>query len=156
MSSIKNWVIIKDGNDIARELFEKHYSRYKYKDGRKPKLFVGPGQKLVLLNTTQDAIFAWRKFKSDNGQDGVNCAIFRNESKVLSSILLLEAEQIAWERWPTERLYTYVNPNKVKSVNPGYCFKIAGWRNCGITKVNKLLIMEKFPIEVNSELLPKE
>lgn len=27
--------------------------------------------------------------------------------------------------------------------NPGYCFKRAGWRQCGITKVNKLVILEK-------------
>jgi hypothetical protein len=27
------------------------------------------------------------------------------------------------------RMYTYVNPAKIRSINPGYCFKQAGWRN---------------------------
>jgi hypothetical protein len=95
-----------------------------------------------LLTVTCDALFVWRKFLSDGGQQGVNCALFRNESPVLSSLLVLEAEQLAWQRWPGERLYTYVNPRAVKSRNPGYCFKAAGWRRCGETK-RHLLILEK-------------
>jgi hypothetical protein len=42
------------------------------------------------------------------GQRGVNCAVFRNESSVLSSELIREACGLAWTRWPGERLYTYV------------------------------------------------
>jgi hypothetical protein len=30
----------------------------------------------------------------------VNCAVFRNEGPVLSSDLILEAEELAWGRWP--------------------------------------------------------
>ena len=137
---------MKDGNPIARSIFDRHYSRHLYKDGRKPKLFVGPGQKMVLLTHNVDALFVWRKFISGNGQQGVNCAVFRNESILLSSDLILEAEQMAWERWPNERLYTYVAPTKILSKNPGYCFKKAGWKQCGITKINKLVILEKLPI----------
>jgi hypothetical protein len=32
---------------------------------------------------------------SGDGQQGVNCAVFRNESEILSSQLILEAEKIA-------------------------------------------------------------
>jgi hypothetical protein len=49
----------------------------------------------------------------------------------------------AWNRWPDQRLYTYVNPVKV-SANPGYCFKQAGWRFCGKTK-GGLHILEVMP-----------
>jgi hypothetical protein len=28
-----------------------------------------------------DALFVWRKFIDDSGQQGVNCAVFRNESR---------------------------------------------------------------------------
>jgi hypothetical protein len=57
----------------------------------------------------------------------------------------MDAEQHAWSRWPGQRLYTYVDPKSVKSRNPGYCFRCAGWRRCGVTKVNKLWIFEKTP-----------
>jgi hypothetical protein len=139
----EHWRIIKDGNDIAREFYDRHYSRYVYADGRKPKLFVGPGQKLVLVTENGDALFVWRKFIDASGQQGVNCSIFRNESGVLSSVLIREADLIAWNRWPGERLYTYVNPRAVKG--DGLCFKKAGWKKCGHTKVNRLIVLEKLP-----------
>lgn len=141
----KFWMDAKDGDEGAREFFDDHYSRKRYADGREPKLFVGPGWKRVLVTEDGLALWAWRKYKSDDGQDGVNCAIFRNSGPTLSSLLILDAEPIAWERWPGERLFTYVDPSKVKSDNPGSCFIAAGWKRCGITKVNKLLIFEKHP-----------
>ena len=100
---------------------------------------------MVLLTLDSLAVFAWRKFHNQANQTGVNCAIFRNEGPYRSSALILEAEQLAWKRWPGERLYTYVNPRKVQSPNPGYCFKKAGWRFCGISKRRKLHILEKLP-----------
>lgn len=142
----RQWIEIRDGNPWARALFHRHYSFKPYKDGRKPKLFCGPGEKMVLITAEGNALFVWRKFKSADDQTGVNCAVFRNESKVLSSDLILEAEQRAWQRWPGERLYTYVNPRKIKSDNPGYCFKCAGWRTCGVTKWRRLIILEKYPM----------
>ena len=138
-----HWWEVKDGDDRVREVFDRHYSRIRYLDGRAPKLFVGPGEKMVLVTPELDAIFIWRKFINADGQWGVNCAAFRNESQVLSSALIVEAEALAWRRWPNERLYTYVNPRKIRSSNPGCCFMKAGWRRCGITKINKLLILEK-------------
>lgn len=138
------WVSVKDGNAVALEIFKRHYSRYLYKDGRKPKLFVGPGEKMVLLSKCNKALFVWRKFISSDGQQGVNCSVFRNENKtLLSSYLINQAEILARLRWPGERLYTYVNPRKVLSSNPGYCFKMNGWKLCGLTKKRKLLILEK-------------
>ncbi len=139
------WYEIKDGNDTARDLFNNHYSRKFYKDGRNPLLFVGPGQKMVLVTPAADALFVWRKFISGDTQEGVNCAVFRNEGSLLSSEFIRTASTMAWERWPGERLYTYINPRKIRSTNPGYCFKQAGWRKCGVTKWNKLIILECVP-----------
>lgn len=137
------WIPVKDGDISGQMLFNRHYSKYHYKDGRKPKLFVGPGEKLVLITASGDALFVWRKFKDKSGQHGINCAVFRNESKLLSSALILLAEQFASDRWPGYRFYTYVNGQKIKSTNPGYCFKMAGWKVCGITKKRRLTILEK-------------
>ncbi len=99
------WFGVKDGDPRAYALMKRHYSFQPYKDGRRQnpgnpnrRLFVGPGQKMVLLTVDCDALFVWRKFIDKSGQQGVNCAVFRNESDHLSSELILEAEQLAWER----------------------------------------------------------
>lgn len=140
------WLSATDGDARARALYERHYSCHHYKDGRKRTIFVGPGEKMLLMTMNCDALFIWRKFKSDDGQQGVNCSVFRNESPIRSSDLIREAVDFAWRRWPQERLYTYVKAEAVQSSNPGYCFKMAGWQKCGITKWNKLLIFELLPI----------
>ena len=144
------WIEVKDGNDTGRAIFDRHYSRYRYKDGRKPLLYLGPGEKMVLLRPNADALCAWRKFISRDGQAGVNCAIYRNESGEIASKMLLEAEALAWKRWPGERLYTYVDPLElpvvIRASRPtwGHCFYQAGWRFCGLTKA-RLHILEKRP-----------
>ena len=137
-----HWLPCKDGDRRALALFNRHYSKYHYADGRKPALFVGPGEKMVLLTVDCLALFVWRKFQGD-GQEGVNCAVFRNEGPILSSELIREASYWAEQRWPGERQYTYVKASAIQSSNPGYCFKVAGWKICGITKVNKLIILER-------------
>lgn len=146
------WIEVKDGDFTARHIFDGHYSRYRYADGRRPKLFVGPGEKMVLVSPAADALFVWRKFRSADRQSGVNCAIFRNESDRLSSDLIRSAMVMAWERWPGERLFTYVNPRKIRSSNPGFCFQRAGWKKCGITKSRKLIILECLPVNNLSHL----
>jgi len=45
-----HWIEVKDGDDRVRGIIKSHYSRRHYKDGRKPKQFIGPGEKLVLLS----------------------------------------------------------------------------------------------------------
>lgn len=139
------WLQVRDGDAACLLLFGRHYSKYHYKDGRKPKRFVGPGERIVLVTQCGKAMFVWRKFIDASGQQGINCSVFRNESNHLSSHLINEAVKIAWQRWPGERLYTYVNAAKIISVNPGYCFKVAGWKVCGQTKARKLLILERCP-----------
>jgi hypothetical protein len=138
----ENWHVVKDGDPVGLWLYERHYSCYQYKDGRDRKLFCGPGEKIVLVKGGGDALFVWRKFIDASGQQGINCAVFRNESDSLSSSLILEAERVAACRWPGERLYTYVGGKSIKSSNPGCCFKKAGWKRCGTTK-GGLLIFEK-------------
>ena len=140
------WIPVKDGNDTGRAIFDNHYSRYRYADGRKPLLYLGPGEKMVLVTSDALALFAWRKFINlDRQQTGVSCAIFRNEGPQLSSGLIREAMRLAWERWPGERLYTYVDPQKTRHKrDPGRCFLRAGWRHFGYSK-GGLRILECLP-----------
>jgi hypothetical protein len=140
------WCSVLDGDPRARALYSRHYSARHYRDGRKPALFVGPGEKLVLLTQDCSALFVWRKFISDDDQQGVNCSIFRNEGEMLSSELIRDACQWAWAKWPGERLYTYIEDSKVRSINPGCCFKKAGWHRCGRNKDSRLTILELLPL----------
>lgn len=136
------WWLTKDGDRSCLALYERHYSAYRYRDGRKRTQFVGPGEKVVLRTAAADAFFVWRKFIDDSGQQGVNCAAFRNESRHVSSELVRQADAIADCLWPDTRHYTYVNSEAVRSRNPGFCFLVAGWRRCGRTK-GGLLILER-------------
>lgn len=139
------WLPVKDGDRRALALYLRHYSARHYKDGRARNLFVGPGEKLVLMTFQCHALFVWRKFISMDHQEGVSCSVFRNESTILSSTLVLEAMRHAWRKWPGERLYTYVDARKIKSTNPGYCFKRAGWSVCGTSR-GGLVILEVRPL----------
>lgn len=149
------WWATKDGDVDGLRMYLKHYSSHRYADGRKRVLFVGPGQKYVLRTYRGDAFFVWRKFIDDcvfwhtiykrwYKQDGVNCAVFRNENPkaYLSSELVRQADAVADRIWIGERHYTYVDPKGVRSTNPGLCFIKAGWRRCGVTK-RGLIILEK-------------
>ena len=138
------WWLTKDGDLDCLALYERHYSAYQYKDGRQRKLFVGPGEKLVLRTERADALFVWRKFIDDSGQDGINCAVFRNESPNRSSDLIRQADSIADCLWPDSRHYTFVRAEAVKSSNPGFCFLKAGWRRCGRTKGGLVILERKY------------
>lgn len=128
------WWLTRDGDAACLALYERHYSAYRYRDGRVRKLFCGPGEKVVLRTEAGDACWVWRRFIDASGQSGINCAVFRNESAHRSSDLVRQADAIADCLWPGVRHYTYVNAARVKSRNPGWCFLVAGWRRCGMTK----------------------
>lgn len=145
------WWITKDGDVDCLALFERHYSAYQYRDGRVRNRFTGPGERVVLRTEAGDAMFVWRKFIDASGQDGINCAVFRNESPHKSSELIRQADAIADAVWPNCRHYTYVNPMRVRSNNPGFCFIAAGWRRLRQrTKRRGLMILERPPIAPNT------
>ena len=137
------WWLTKDGDLDCLELYERHYSCYQYRDGRRRTLFVGPGEKVVLRTRWGDAMFVWRKFIDDSGQDGINCAVFRNEGPHKSSDLIRQADAIADCLWPGSRHYTYVRAEAIASANPGFCFIAAGWRRLKHRTGSGLVILER-------------
>jgi len=136
------WIVGQDGEAELRAMYDRHYSARQYADGRKPKKFVGPGEYIVLTTPLRNALFVWRRFFDASGQRGVNCALFRNESAILSSDFIREADAIADFCWPGERHYTYVRATAIASRNPGWCFICAGWKRCGLTK-GELIVLER-------------
>lgn len=131
----------------AIALYLRHYSAKRYADGRPRRQFVSPGEKMVLLTPEADALWVWHKCKPGlrlDGLEGISCAVFRNESPHLSSDLILEAEALAWARWPGEPLFTYVDPRRVPTGVPGWCFIRARWKRVGESK-GGLLLEQKQP-----------
>lgn len=131
------------------ELYRRHYPSERNPRPR-VRQFVGPGEHVVLRTDTGDAGFVWRRFIDDcidqrtgERQQGINCAMFRNESAHLSSELIRQADAIADACWPDSRHYTYVDASKVRRKrDPGRCFVRAGWRQCGQTK-RGLIVLER-------------
>lgn len=141
-----HWIGIHDADPRAVPIYRRHYSAKRHSRPKQTFGFMGPGAQLVLMTLDCMALFAWRQNQVRwDEQKGIECTIFRNEGPVLSSELILEAVELAWGRWPGERLFTYVWDAKVGSVNPGYCFKKAGWQTCGRNKDGRLTILEIYP-----------
>lgn len=120
-------IISKTSDDELRQMADRHYSRRTIGAAR----FTPPGRTLMLRNTDGTIVFAWvfQQYRTDNLY-GYQCTIFRNESNRRSSEIILEAEKICLSEFGTaaaSMFFTFVNPNKIKSVNPGYCFKKAGY-----------------------------
>lgn len=127
--------------------FGPHYSR------RTPgsKTFTGVGQEVVLLHGTGRAVWACirqrtpsaRGTGASRGRTGVTDAaprylwrnmLFRNLYAGVASQLIQEATERTYEEWirrygelPAERLRTEIGVNEVRSVDPGRCYRLAGW-----------------------------
>lgn len=132
-------------------LADRHYSRRTVGSNQ----FMPPGQTLVLLSEDEAAVFGWWRpdpksgIKQMNGLDGWTCTIFRNESMAYqSSDLIVEAErELLAQDWAhpigPDGFITYVWDRKVRSVNPGYCFKVAGYRVTGRSADGRKTLLQK-------------
>ena len=139
--ALGSWYSVRDGDPRLVALYSRHYSarvgvtRATWRQWG----MSGPGESMCLLTADGLAGFIWQisKIRRDE-QSGVNCSFFRNESKALASDLVREACDLAWARWPGERLWTYVDPGRVahqgRKRPAGYCFIAAGWTPCGTSK----------------------
>jgi hypothetical protein len=140
------WWITKDGDRSCLALYQRHYSAAKaYKDGRPRYQFIGPGTSIVLRTADASALFVWRQYIDDTipKQEGIECAVFRNEGPYLSSELCRQADAIADFCWPDQRKYTKIRAEAVRSRNAGYCFLMAGWKRCNYTTQNGLIVLER-------------
>jgi hypothetical protein len=141
------WRVTTKFDLAACRLADRHYSRRKIGAPQ----FMPPGQTLVLITPEQDAVFGWWRPHPDsglasmNGLDGWTCTIFRNEGSKRSSELILAAEAELLTRYSTgpDGLLTYVLDRKVRSTNPGYCFKAAGWRRIGRSADGRKTLLQK-------------
>lgn len=146
------WRRVTKGNRAAAQLADRHYNRRKVGSPQ----FMPPGQTVVLVTEDARAVFGWWRpdpasgIKQMNGRDGWTCTIFRNEGAGLSSLLILHAELalvLTGTDCGPDGMLTYVFDRKVKSVNPGFCFKQAGWRAIGRSADQRKTLLQK-PFEL--------
>lgn len=119
-----------------------HYSR------RKPDSpqFMPPGETIVLVTADKTAVWGWWRphprsgIKAMNGKDGWTCSVFANHGATLSSELIIDAELalkaldmggLTAAPCGPDGMLSYVWRARVKSPNPGYCYKVAGWKKIG-------------------------
>jgi hypothetical protein len=142
------WLVAHKADRRACALADRHYSRRKI---GAPQM-MPPGQTLVLVSETDDAVFGWWRPHPDagivamNGLDGWTCTIFRNEGKWLSSCLIVEAERellATGHNIGPDGLLTYVFGKKVRSTNPGFCFAMAGWKKRGLSADRRKVLWSK-------------
>jgi hypothetical protein len=146
-----------------------HYSR------RTPgsRTFTGVGQEIVLVTECGRAVWACIRQKTpmavgsgrsrhrkadDAKQTDVKARyvwrnmMFRNLGAGLSSELIIEATERTYREWllrygklPDERLRTEIGIKEVRSTNPGFCYRMAGWER-GEAKRGKLFLYAPPPI----------
>ena len=128
LSGFGRWIPSTESDPEARALYRRHLACRERVNGHRGKLFPGAGERMILITPQADALIVFRRVG-----DGIHCSVFRNEGHFRSCSLIREAvEEWSWKRWPGERLYTYVHGCRVVSTNPGYAFRCAGWRRCGV------------------------
>ncbi len=134
---------------IGRVLADAHYSRRKIGSPQ----FMPPGQTIVLVARDGLSVWGWWRphpasgIVAMNKLDGWTCSIFRRAGGQLASDLVLDAELALslLSNCGPDGMLTYVDPRKIASSNPGYCFKRAGWVKRGMcAKGKKPLLWKPF------------
>lgn len=118
------------GDRAARALADRHYSRQAVGAAQ-----IGPpGRLLVLVTPCERALWVSHHPLPEvvlDRLDAWRCSVFRNEGAGLSSELIRSAMAVTAQLWashlPADGWITWVDPDAVRSTNPGYCFLRAGW-----------------------------
>jgi hypothetical protein len=140
-----NWIRSWRADPVVRALADRHYSRKTPGASQ----FSPPGRNLTLrtLNGRAAWVTSWPllEYVAHQWGDCWTCTLFRNESRLLSSTLILEAmaaTAAVFGEAPTGGFLTFVDERKVASPNPGYCFKVAGFEEVGRTKDRDLVALQ--------------
>ena len=136
-----HWQLSHRADPLVKQLADRHYNR---QNPDSPN-FVPPGRCVVLRTFDADAFWVtlapFAKYVRHRWAGAWTCTAFRNESTILSSTLIQEAVAATLfllKTPPESGFITFVDGTKIKSGNPGCCFKKAGWKYVGLTEVAKL------------------
>lgn len=157
----EHWLRSEQGkyDRVGVELVRGHYSR------RKPESpqFMPPGETFVLITRDRLSCWGWWRphpssgIRAMNGRDGWTCSVFARHGGPVASALVLDAERalVSLEQSGAtagpcgpDGMLTYVDPKKILSENPGYCFKCAGWKQIGwCAKKQKPLLQKALALD---------
>lgn len=139
------WMLSHRFDKPSRIIADRHYNRQKIGSPQ----FVAPGEPLVLIHLNGRALWVslLQKFQDHEWQGAWVCSTFRNEdSGDRSSDLIREAvaaTRFRWDPVPAQGMITFINPRKIRHKrDPGRCFLRAGFKEVGMTKVNKLIVLQ--------------
>jgi len=125
---VGTWTVRNRFDVAAAALADRHYCRRHASNQ-----VGGVGRVLVLVTPCERALWVTKWPKAGEPWDGLDawrCSYFRNEGAGLSSELIVAAMALTEQMWgdpPADEWVTWVNRTQIASVNPGYCFKKAGW-----------------------------
>jgi len=148
---VTHWIRSHRADPEVVPLADRHYNRQKIGAPQ----FAPPGRCLVLKTPALDAfwITSWpfAQYVKHAWGGAWICSAFRNESDILSSILILEAVEATIEEFgepPDIGMVTFVNKDKVRHKrDPGRCYLKAGFKYCGMTK-GGLVALQMLPCDM--------
>lgn len=137
-------------------LADRHYSREVIGSPQ-----VGGSGFLVVL-TTPCGDAAWITRRQPNPthrwKASWDCVLFRNESPVLSSVLIRDAVAVTRALWgdpPSDGFLTYVDPTATRRKrDPGRCYRKAGWRLLPDRSTRGLVVLQLLPADFPPPVLP--
>lgn len=160
------WIRTYRSDPEVLHLMDRHYSRQTIGSPH----VVKPSYKHIVLKTLDGKacwIGVWQKHRKDIVGPAWECQAFRNEGAcdpitkkpLLASDMIRHAIKAMISEWgydnmPATEIITYVDQAKIKSKNPGYSYKRAGFTEIGKSK--KGLILLKSNLIEYLELLPPE
>ena len=151
------WTLSHRADVRARPLADRHYSRKTIGAAH----FTPPGRCLVLLTENADALWVtswpYAEYVKHDWAGAWLCSLFRNESPVLSSELIIQAVRATKWKWdppPTLGMITFVDTTKVKRKRDwGRCYRKAGFKEVGKTK-GGLIVLQLLPEEMPPQAEP--
>lgn len=153
------WGLAHRCSENARDLADRHYNRQSIGAPN----FAPPGRTLVLYASPPTGRAFWitswpfAEYTHHAWAGAWVCSAFRNEGAGLSSELIRDAVSATRSYFgdpPELGMITFVDRKKVKPTRVrgvdtwGYCYKKAGFKEVGETKVNKLLAFQLLPQEM--------
>ena len=146
-----HWYLSHRADPLVKRLADRHYNR---QNPDSPQ-FVPSGRCVVLRTALSDAFWVtlapYAQYVRHRWAGAWTCTAFRNEGSILSSVLISQAVAASLfilKTPPALGFVTFVDPSKVRSSNPGCCFKKAGWQFVGHSKSGLpalQLLPERFP-----------
>ncbi len=128
------WTLSHKYDELGASLADRHYNRRTVGSPQ----FVPPGRSVVLIGKQRRAV--WVSWQSDYIKhawpDCWGNTLFRSEGEGLASELItsaVAATRAVWGEPPPHGVITFVDPDKVRSSNPGYCYRCAGFELVGRT-----------------------